>query len=221
MDYKPLYLAYTDNGYPKEHKDHENSECGLIYFPESINNIKVVACPFCGVSTSNGEKMLDCRVQVRFECLSCNAVAFSTPTTKIVTREEVENAHPHNSITDANAVFHLVKLSMIFWVSNELLLSFSTSENITNDEVVAFYNNIEDFKRENSIDVELDNESANKFLRHNELAKKYDIKFGAGVKGLSLDVDCYNLADVNFCLPMDLALFAANTMSYVIELNPR
>ena len=197
MNYKPLYVAYTDDGYLGEYRA---NRFGLIYDGKAVNNIKVVACPFCGVSTSNGEKMYELRDHVQFRCSSCGAIAFSTNITEIVTAETVKSACPYNFVPD-DAVFHLVKINIIVRISNSALLRFSTEAEITNSDVIEFYNNIEDFKKKNNIDAKFNRETVREFLRHNQIAKKYDIGYEKSRDTiLSLRVYSYNLTDVNFYL---------------------
>lgn len=102
-----LYLAYKDNGFLKEHK---TDTFGSIYYGRAINNIKVVACPFCGVSTSNGEMVRAYKggYVILFGCTTCRKMAFATERTKLVTKEEVERLYPHQDYDDV--VFHLVEL---------------------------------------------------------------------------------------------------------------
>ena len=196
-----LCLLYKNNRFP----------CTSIYTPDisflvEYGYIKVVACPFCGISTSNGEKLTVTipRDFLLFRCLTCQKAAFSVIHAEVITKKEVEEVHPYNTITDDVGCYS-VKLCKIISVSANILRNFYTTLDVPNTDVIAFYKNIETFTYENKADINnhIDADAANKFLKGNKLAEKYNIKYrwragdkvrqdypDVGILGLSIDGYC-------------------------------
>lgn len=107
-----------------------SSRYGLTYIRETVSNIKVVVCPFCGVSTSNGEILSIHIANSMFRCITCQIVALSSQTTKPVTKEEVEKLHPHIFVADG-VKFYLVKIYKIVSITDIALINFAGPEIVT------------------------------------------------------------------------------------------
>lgn len=182
------------------------------------SSVKVVACPFCGVSTSSGEVITITIVRMLFRCFSCQKIAFCIENIKVITKEEVERLHPQCSV--ANNTYYSMKICKIISMSCMALCKFSKPENITDDDVIAFYNNLKKFGNENKIDInyDIDKDIAHKFFKGNDLAKKYEIEY-TGYNGdnkyLSLRVDSYSLSSIPFGGNIVLYLIGKNSNSAV------
>ena len=191
-----------------------------------LGNIKIVACPFCGISTSNDEiiTVTKCGYYLLFRCLTCQKAAFSKQYLQLATKKEVEKLHPHNSIAD-DMTFYVAKLHEIDSVSCTALRQFSSTKDIINDDVIAFYNDLEKFGDENKIDVNcgIGGDIAAKFLKDNDLAKKYKIEYIGNNYGnyLELRINDYCLAHVPIHDTIDVTLTEDHysMITYINELT--
>lgn len=193
-----LYLSYDGNN---RHNKHTYNESEMLRDNVMIKDTKVVAYPFCGVSTSNGEIANSFASRsILFKCSTCEKITLSARYAEIITKEEIEKLHPQHDYTN-DVVFYSVKLYRIISISINSLCRFSMTKDITNDDVIAFYNDLEKFGNENKIDInyQIDCHFANKFLKDNELAKKYEIKYlGDYGKHLAVRIDSYSLSNIPF-----------------------
>ena len=190
-----LYLAHKNSRHELTNSRHE-----LTYICGTVSNIKVVACPFCGVSTSSGERLSIFTAHLIFRCFTCQVIALSSQTTKPVTIEEIENLHPHKFVAD-DANFYLVEIYKIISMTDVILIGFTWPDVITNDDVIAFYSDLKKFGDENKVNVRfIGRDIADKFLKDNELAQKYKIEYSekAEKSYLSLRIDSYSLTDIPF-----------------------
>lgn len=174
---------------------------GISYINGPIKDAKVVACPFCGVSTSSEEMLEDDMYRVFFKCFTCENFAIASRSVKLVTKEEVEKMHPHIFVTD-DVRFHVTKIHKIVSISTRELMSFATPKYMTNDDILEFYDNLKKFGYENKVDVDgfVCFDVADKFLKDNKLAKKYKIEYAESIKNanLSLRVNDYSLSNIPF-----------------------
>ena len=168
------------------------------------NSVKVVACPFCGVSTSTGEiiTVISWTYYLLFQCLTCQKTAcLLTTLIEKIEKKEVEKNYPHDSVAD-NAEFYMGKLHKIDSVSCTALRPFCTISDISNDDVITFYNDLEKFGHDSKIDIndQINDGAANKFLKGNKLAEKYNIRYGQWSDGehLVLRINDYYLSSVPF-----------------------
>lgn len=168
----------------------------------TMPGVKVVACPFCGVSASNEGlvTITSCVSCLLFQCLTCQKAACAVLLRETIEKKEVEKIYPHDVIAD-NAAFYVSKLYKIESVSCSALRKFTSTEDIPNDDVLAFYNDLEKFGCENKIDVhKIGSDIADTFLKDNELAKKYKIEYTPGYSSrhLVLHINDYSLSNNPF-----------------------
>lgn len=191
-----------------------------------LSNIKIVACPFCGVSTSNGEviTVTKCGYYLLLRCLTCQKAAFSKQHSQLVTKEEIEKLHPHNVIAD-DVTFYLASLHEINSVSCTALRQFSSTKDIPNYDVIAFYSDLEKFGDENKINIncDIDKDIAAKFLKDNDLAKKYKIEYIGDNYGnyLELHINDYSLTYIPIHSTIDVTLTKDHysMVTYINELT--
>ena len=187
-----LYFAYNCMIYRRR--------WGTDYIDEPINGAKVVACPFCGVSTSSGEILSNNVDYVYFKCFTCERFALSSRSIIRVTKEEVEKSHPHLFVAD-DVRFHLTRIYKIVSITTAELMRFTKSKYMTNDDVIAFYSDLKKFGDENKVNVDgfVDFDVADKFLKSNELAQKYKIEYSRiANEYLYLPINDYSLSNIPF-----------------------
>ena len=81
---------------------------------DDLSSAKVVACPFCGVSTSNGEMLITQKnsPDIYFWCMSCDAKALSDGEMYEISKEKFELANPCVR-TSENYHFAYIKLGFV------------------------------------------------------------------------------------------------------------
>lgn len=102
----------------------------------TYTGVKVIACPFCGVSTSSGEviELTDGRNCLMFKCFTCKKTAFAEVLAATIPSDEVEKLHPDCSIY-ANMTYYYVELYNISSLIGSALVNFFIKKGITTDDV--------------------------------------------------------------------------------------
>lgn len=175
------------------------NDCNIVeYSPHKAycyvsNTLKVVACPFCDVSTSSGEviELTDGRNCLMYKCFTCKKTAFAEVPAKTISREEVEKLHPHCSI-HTNMTYYYVELYNISSLMGSALMNFFIKKGITIDDACAFYKN------------------SAKNSRSNNIISDYNINYISDTKigeYLELAINDYSISDI----PIDGAVYVIFT----------